>query len=336
MSDDNHTMKALVLENYGEALQVQEVPRPLAGKGEVLVRIHASGINPLDIKIKAGHAGHAKTRLPAILGIDLAGVVEAVGEGVTRFKEGDEVYGMTGGVGGIQGTLAEYAAADADLLAIKPSNFSMRQAAAMPLVFITAWEGLVDRARVQAGQQVLIHGGAGGIGHMAVQLARSYGADVYATVSSGNKKALIQGYGATPIDYVANTVEEYLDEYTNNEGFDIVFDTIGGATLDASFTAVKKYTGHVVSALGWGSHSLAPLSFRGATYSGIFTLLPLLSGKGRKHHGAIMEQAAFLAEAGKLLPLLDKRRFTMEAANEAYSIMETQTATGKLVIEMIK
>jgi len=133
------------------------------------------------------------------------------GPGVTAFEKGDEVYGMAGGVGGLQGTLAEFAAVDIDLLARKPANLSMRQAAALPLSVITAWEGLVD----------------------------------------------------------------------------IVYDTVGGATLDASFASVKRYTGHVLSSLGGGAHSLAPLSFRGATYSGVFTLLPLITGENRAHHGEI-------------------------------------------------
>src|ERR1700761_5028041 len=161
-------MKALVLESFNSPYQLKEVDKPIAGKGEVLVKIKASGINPLDLKIKAGQAAHAKAKLPAILGIDLAGVGEPVGEAVTTFKLGDEVYGMTGGIAGIPGSLAEYAVVDADLLAIKPKNLSMHEAAALPLVFITAWEGLVDRANVSAGKTVLVHGGAGGVGHVAV------------------------------------------------------------------------------------------------------------------------------------------------------------------------
>src|SRR6202012_5050037 len=171
-------MKALILENFNSPYQLKEIDKPVAGKGEVLVKIEASGIYPLDLKIKAGQAAHAQAKLPAILGIDLAGVVEAVGEAVTAFKLGDEVYGMTGGIAGIPGSLAEYAAVDADLLAIKPKNLSMHEAAALPLVFITAWEGLVDRANVSAGTTVLIHGGAGGVGHVAVKIETARGAKV--------------------------------------------------------------------------------------------------------------------------------------------------------------
>src|SRR5215469_3984417 len=140
-------MKALVLEGPNARFRLMDVAKPAAGPGEVLVRVHASGVNPLDLKIRAGAAAHARHPLPAILGIDLAGVVEELGDGVTAFQPGDQVYGMTGGVGGVPGSLAEFAAVDSRLLARKPANLSMRQAAALPLVAITAWEGLVDRAR---------------------------------------------------------------------------------------------------------------------------------------------------------------------------------------------
>ena len=138
----------------------------------MLVRIHASGVNPLDTKIRAGKAEHAKQPLPAVLGLDMAGTVEEVGPGVTAFRPGDDVYGMVGGVGGLQGTLAEYVAASADLLALKPKTLSMREAAALPLITITAWEGIVDRAQVHSGQKVLVHAGAGGVGHIAYSLPR--------------------------------------------------------------------------------------------------------------------------------------------------------------------
>jgi NADPH:quinone reductase len=328
-------MRALLLEAFNTPYRLVELPTPIAGPRQVLVRIAASAINPLDLKIMVGLAGHAQAKLPAILGIDMAGTVEAVGEGVTGFRPGDEVYGMTGGIAGVPGSLAEYAAVDPQLLALKPKNLSMRQAAALPLVLITAWEGLVDRAQVGPGKTVLIHGGAGGVGHIAVQLAVARGAQVFATVTPGRNE-LIEGYGATPIDYTRLSVEEYMLEYTGGEGFDIVLDTVGGAVLDASFKAAKRYTGHVVSILGWGTHSLAPLSFRGATYSGVFTLYPLISGKARAHHGEILREASHLAEAGLLLPLLDSRRFRLDTIAEAYDAMNSHGVAGKLVVDVHK
>jgi NADPH:quinone reductase-like Zn-dependent oxidoreductase len=327
------TMHAAVAVQAEAPLQLQELPVPMPQAGEVLVKVMASGVNPLDTKISRGQGGHARQPLPAVLGMDMAGVVEALGAGVSAFKIGDEVYGMVGGIGGQQGSLAQYMAVDADLLARKPYNLSMREAAALPLIFITAWEGLVDRAKVQTGHRVLIHGGAGGVGHIAVQIAKAHGARVFATGSASSRET-IEGFDATAIDYREQTPAQYMEQYSAGEGFDIVYDTVGGATLDASFSVAKVYTGHVVSCLGWGEHKLAPLSFRGATYSGVFTLLPLLTGKGRKHHGEIMAEATRMAEAGQLRVRLDDRRFTLENVDDAYRVVAEGLAAGKVVIDV--
>lgn len=324
-------MRAAVLTAYNAPLQISEIPEPTTGPGEVLVRVMASAVNPLDTKIRRGEAAHAKMTPPAVLGIDLAGVVEAVGAEVDQFSVGDEVFGMTGGVGGVAGSLAELTAVDARLIAHRPKALSMEQTAALPLGFITAWEGLVDRAGVGTGHQVLIHGGAGGVGFLAVQLALARGAQVFATGSPASLE-VIRRIGATAIDHTTNTVEDYVEAHTGGEGFDIVVDNVGGATLDASFTAVKRYSGHVVSALGWGTHSLAPLSFRGATYSGVFTLLPLLTGRRREHHGHIVAQAAALADDGRLVPRLHSTTFTLGEVNDAYATVENRSATGKVVV----
>lgn len=325
-------MQAYLVEESGGDFRRSDLSRPAVTANHVLIRVRASGVNPLDTKIRAGKAGHAKQPLPAVLGLDMAGIVEEVGYGVTAFNPGDEVYGMVGGVGGLQGTLAEFVAVDANLLARKPRNLSMREAAALPLITITAWEGLVDRAKVHADQTVLVHAGAGGVGHIAIQLARAFGAKVFATVSQ-EKKKIVEQFGATPIDYRSSSVEEYVTASTGRKGFDVVYDTVGGATLDSSFVAVKRYTGHVVSSLGWGTHSLAPLSFRGASYSGVFTLLPLITGEGRAHHGEILGQAAALVEEGKLRPLLNEQRFSIEDIGTAHTLVEAG-ALGKVVVEL--
>lgn len=326
------SMQALVLNHYNGPLELKELSRPQPSQGQVLVRIAASGLNPLDTKIRAGSAAHAKHPLPLVLGIDMAGVVEAVGPGVSAFKVGDEVYGMTGGVGGIQGSLAQYAAVDVDLLAPKPSNLSMREAAALPLAFITSYSGIVDRAGLQSGQTVLVQGGAGGVGHVSVQLALALGSKVFATASARDQD-LVSRLGAVPIDYRAQSVEQYVESLTQGVGFDLVVDTVGGATLDASFAAVKHF-GHVVSALGWGTHALAALSFREASYSGVFTLYPLLTGEHRAHHGAMLREATRLVEAGKLTPNLDSRRFDLHSAELAYDAITSGTARGKIVVDV--
>jgi NADPH:quinone reductase len=326
-------MKAAILENYNSGFKIYDIERPPVGENQVLVRVKSSGTNPLDVKIQSGNAPHAEVILPAILGMDLAGVVESIGAGVTNFSVGDEIFGMTGGIGKINGSLAEYAVVDHELISKKPSSFSMKEAAATPLIFITAWEGLVDKAKVKEGQKVLIHGGAGGVGHMAIQIAKAFGAEVFATVGPGQEK-IVEGYGATAINYLEVPVEKYVNDLTAGEGFDIVYDTIGGTTLDNSFQSVKRYTGHVISCLGWGTHNLAPLSFRAATYSGVFTLFPLLSGEGRAHFGEILGEAKKLAEQNKLSVRIDSRKFSFETINEAYGILKGRKNEGKIVIDI--
>jgi NADPH2:quinone reductase len=326
-------MKMWVVEHpEGDFVQTEaKIPAP--GDRDVLVRVLASSVNPLDLKIRAGQAAHARQPLPAVLGLDMAGVVEAVGAQVSEFAAGDEVYGMVGGVGGLQGTLAEYVSVDADLLAHKPRSLSMREAAALPLTTITAWEGMIDRAQVKEGQTVLVHAGAGGVGHVAVQLAVAYGAKVFATVSP-EKEAVVASFGATPLDYTSMTTEQMMSVATEGQGFDIVYDTLGGKTLDDSFIAVQRYTGHVVSCLGWGTHALAPLSFRGATYSGVFTLMPLLTGYGKAHHGWILKEAAKLVDAGKLKPLMHEGSYSVESVAEAYRAAADRKI-GKVVVELV-
>ncbi len=309
------------------------VDRREPGAGEVLVRIAASGLNPLDTKIRAGQAEHARQPLPAVLGLDMAGAVEEVGPAVTAFKRGDEVYGAVGGVGGLQGTLAEFITVDADLLSPQTEE----------PVDTAGGGSSVERHHGVGGsggsgtccvriRRFWSMEGAGGVGHIAIQIAQAFGARVFATVSP-EKTHIVEGFGASPIDYRATSVEQYVDACTEGRGSDIVYDTVGGETLDASFAAVKRYTGHVVSSLGWGSHSLAPLSFRGATYSGVFTLLPLLTGENRAHHGGILAQAAALAEAGKLRPLLSAERFSVSGIDAAFARVSAG-APGKVVVEI--
>lgn len=325
-------MQAAILEVPGRPLRLTTIARPLEpGPGEVLVRIKASGINPLDLKIHQGAAPHARHPAPAILGLDMAGTIEAIGRDVPDFQPGDDVYGLVGGVGGIQGTLAEFATVDADLLAPKPSSLSFREAAVLPLGVITAWEGLVDRMQIQREQTLLVLGGGGGVGQAAIQIGRYFGADVFATGSQGSRES-IEGAGAAFIDS-REPVPDYVGRLATGIGFDLVYDTAGGASLDAAFEAVRKF-GHVASALGWGTHALAPLSFKGASYSGVFALIPLLSGEGRRRHGEILREAAAMVDAGALRPFLSPDRFTLETAGSAYQAASERRSRGKIAVEI--
>ncbi|HAG40466.1 MAG TPA: quinone oxidoreductase, partial [Pseudoalteromonas sp.] len=190
-------MKAMTINNFGgtEEFVAAEVAKPQVTAGNVLVRIAATSVNTIDMMIRQMGADLPfAPKLPGILGMDFAGTVEAVGEGVTDFAVGDEVYGCAGGLGDLPGALAEFILADKRLIAHKPKNLSMKEAAAIPLVGITALEGLT-RASVTAGQKVLVHGGAGGVGHLAVQLAKHFGADVYSTGGNAEQLALIESFG---------------------------------------------------------------------------------------------------------------------------------------------
>lgn len=326
-------MRALILDSFQNGrFRAADIESSLPANGELRIRVHASGVNPIDYKILKGQAPFAAPTLPAVLGTDVAGVVTEVGAGVQGFAVGDEVYGLPGGVRGLQGSLAEFMTVSAELMARKPVNLTMREAAALPLVALTAWEGLVDRANVQPGQTVLVQGGAGGVGHVAVQIAKALGADVYATASS-RKLDLVRKLGATPIDYTDTTVEQYLQQYTAGKGFDIVYDTVGGDTLQESLGATRPY-GRIVSCAAYGTHNLAASSFRCADISGVFVLYPMLSGELRARHGAILREVAQLAEAGKVRPVLDPRRFTLDTAVEAYAAAESG-ADVKVVIDVV-
>lgn len=326
-------MTALVLESYDvKSFTRTTLSVPVPGPGEVLVRIHASGVNPIDYKIREGSATYATPALPAVLGTDMAGEIIQVGEKVKDFREGDEVYGLTGGVRGLQGSLAEYAAVDARLIARKPSNLSMREAAALPLTFLTAWEGLVDRAGVKAGSKVFVQGGSGGVGQMVIQLARIFGADVWAT-GSADKQKLITDAGAVAVDYRNKTPEECVNEFTGGKGFDIIYDTVGGDTLSSSLSAIRPY-GHITSCYAFGEYNLAPSSLRCATLSAVFVLLPMLSGEGRDHHGDILRSLTGYVEAGMIKPVIDPRRFTLNDAIAAHDAQEDGSALVKIVIDV--
>jgi len=327
-------MKAMILEAYGEnaVFSPVEVDKPEPKAGHVLVRIAATSVNTVDTMIRGmGKDLPLSPDLPAVLGMDFAGTIEAVGEGVTDFALGDEVYGCAGGLADLQGALAEYMSADARLIAKKPASLSMREAAALPLVGITAHEGL-SRAMVRAGDKTLVHGGAGGVGHVAVQLARHLGADVYATGSGEDDLATIAGYGATAIDYTSESVEDYVGKHTGGAGFGRIFDTVGGGNLPKSFEAAAL-NGHIATTVSLLELDLSTVHFKGLSLHVVFMLIPMLHDVGRVEHGAILKELAQIVDAGALKPLLDERRFSMAEAGAAYDLLVSGDAVGKVVIE---
>lgn len=312
-------------------IQAGELDRPSPAAGEVLVRIAAASVNTADLMARSmGPVVDFIPAPPAVLGMDLAGTVVAVGAGVDRFAVGDEVYGCAGGAAHHQGTLAEYIAADARLLAKKPATLSMVEAAALPLVSITAFEALFDRSGLQAGDTVLIHGGAGGVGHVAIQLAVQAGAVVFATDSGAERLATIERLGATAIDYKTESVEDYVARTTGGAGFDLVFDTVGGPNLPTSFTGVKT-SGTVATTVSSGPADLTMAHLRGATLHVIYMLIPLIHDQGRERHGEILTDLSQLVDAGAVRPVVDSV-FPLQQAAAAHHKLESKSAIGKVVV----
>ncbi len=327
-------MKAMVIRRFGapEVFELAETEKPVSQPGDVLIKVASSSVNPIDTKIRSGAVAAVSPDFPAVLHGDVAGVVEEIGDGVTSLKPGDEVYAIAGGIKGLGGALAEYMVADADLVAPKPKNLSMTEAGALPLVTITAWNAIVDRANVRPGQKVLVHGGTGGVGHIGVQLAKQAGAEVYATVSTDRKAAAARKLGADHVIlYTATSVADYVAEYTSGKGFDVVFDTVGTDTMDRSFEAAAD-NGVVVTIAARSTHDLSPLHGKGLTLNVVFMLLPLLRGSGRSAHGEILRQAGILIEDGKLRPLVDEETFTFEDVGKAHARLESGKATGKIAL----
>lgn len=327
-------MKAMVLTQYKpEAkfeLQQLETPKPEAG--QVLVRIAATSVNTVDTKIcAAGKDLPLAPDTPAILGMDFAGTIEAVGDGVSDFKVGDEVYGCAGGLPNLPGTLAEYIAADARLVAHKPQSLPMREAAAVPLVGITAYEGL-QRAGVKAGQRVLIHGGSGGVGHIAVQLALHLGASVYATGGNDASLKAIEAMGATAINYKITDVQDYVQQYTDGQGFDVVFDTVGDANMLVSFEAAAL-NAQVVTTTSMLNIDLTAAHLKGLSIHVVFMLIPMLYDHRREVHQSILQDIASIADAGHYQPLMDDSDFDVTAVEQAYARLASGQAMGKLVLK---
>ncbi len=328
-------MKAMIIRNFGgpEVFELAEIPTPAVTPGHVLVRVAASSVNRVDTMIRAmGKDLPISPEPPAVLGMDFAGTVAAVGEGVSGFAVGDEVYGCAGGLGELQGALAEYMPADARLIAHKPKNLSMRAAAALPLVGITAYEGLM-RAGITKGQRVLVHGGAGGVGHVALQLARHFGADVYATGGSDKDLALIETLGAKAINYKTEAVADYVAAYTGGAGFELVFDSVGGENMTHSFAAAAL-NGQVATTVSLVELDLSPAHFKGLSLHIVFMLIPMLYNQGRAEHGRILSEIANIVEAGGLKPVLDEHSYALEAVGAAHARLVSGQATGKVVVEV--
>ncbi|WP_322769943.1 NADP-dependent oxidoreductase [Frankia sp. Cr1] len=330
-------MKAFIVERYRkDGLRAAEVPEPELGDGDVLVRVRAAGVNPLDSKIRDGEFKRILPyRPPFVLGHDVAGVVTRVGPAARRFTVGDEVYARPGK--DRIGTFAELIAIDQDDVALKPAALSMQEAAAVPLVGLTAWQALVERAKVTAGQKVLIHAGSGGVGTMAIQLAKQLGATVATTTSTANVD-WVKSLGADVVDYKQEDFATVLADY------DVVLDSLGGETLEKSLTVVKP--GGLVIGIGGPPDPDFAKEIGASTF--LRVAMTLLSRRIRRQakrrgvrysflfmraSGTQLRELTTLIDAGHLHPVVD-RVFPFDATLEAVAYVDQGRAKGKVVVTL--
>ncbi|BBJ00406.1 oxidoreductase [Ferrigenium kumadai] len=332
-------MKAILATAAGgtDVLQLRDIPKPeLPSPHHLRVKLAAAGVNPVDTKLRAKPAYHPD-KLPAILGCDGAGVVEAVGDQVTRFKVGDEVYFCNGGIGDEPGNYAEYTTLHEEYCAAKPANLSLQDSAALPLVLITAWEALVERANLQKEQTILIHAAAGGVGHVALQLAHHLGAHLVVTVGDDRKAGLVHGLHADKIiNYKEQDfVKETLD-CTEGKGVDVVFDTVGGETYLRSLNAARiggKVVSLLATPLAGADVQLARLRNLGLGFELMLTPQVLNLHEERVRQRKILEEGAKLVEA-RQLGVLVTHRLPLEQAAEAHRLIEAGGMIGKIILTM--
>ncbi len=330
-------MKAAYITRYGNIndVQIDEQPKPSLTENAVLVKVHAASINPLDLRVLEGEfKAILPVPFPFILGNDFAGTVVEVGSKVSQFKVGDEVYAKTD----LNGAFAEYTVVQQSSLALKPQNISMELAASLPLVSLTAWQALVEIAKVKAGQKVLIHAGSGGVGSIAIQLAKSLGATVTTTTSEKNIP-WVKALGAdTIIDYKTMDFEQELKDY------DVVLDTQGGKTLEKSLNILKR-GGRLISISGPPDKNFAE-----AIKANWFLkcVIPLLSWsirhKAKKRdisysflfmqpNGQQLSEISKLVESGKINPVVDKT-YTFSEIKDAFHYVNTGRAKGKVILKI--
>jgi len=332
-------MKAILMTAAGNTgvLQLREIEKPaLPSPHHLRVKLAAAGVNPLDTKLRAKPA-YYPDKLPAILGCDGAGIVEETGSAVTRFKTGDAVFFCNGGIGDEPGCYAEYTTLHEDYCAAKPANLSLQDSAALPLVLITMWEALVERAHLQAGQTILIHAAAGGTGHIAVQLAHHLGARIAVTVGDDKKAGLVHGLGAEKIiNYKEQNFVDEILRWTDGKGADVVFDNVGGDTYLRSLNAVRiggKLVSLLSTPLSLADTQLARLRNLSLCYELMLTPQVMKLHDARVRQREILEQGAKLVEQGQL-GVLVTHKLPLEQAAEAHRLIEQGGVIGKIILTM--
>ncbi|MEJ2142901.1 MAG: zinc-dependent alcohol dehydrogenase family protein [Gammaproteobacteria bacterium] len=331
-------MKAIHMREAGDisVLQYVDIEEPvLQSPTEVKVKLFAAGVNPIDTKIRAT-AGYYPDQLPAVLGCDGAGVIVETGDEVKNFNSGDEVWFCHGGLGNEQGNYAEYNVLDESLLSRKPATLDFKQAAVGPLVLITAWEALYDQVYLNKDNTILIHAGAGGVGHVAIQLAKRTGARVFTTVHGDEKKKLVKQLGADEIiDYQQEDMVEKINALTAGKGVDVVFDTVGADTFRQSLNCLA-YRGEIVTLLDPGTDVVwkeARIRNIKMVFELMLTPMVRYLPAARQHQVEILNQCASLIDSGELQLLLSET-YKLEDAAKAHTAIEMGHTLGKIALEI--
>ena len=311
-------MKAIILKDFGgpDKLEIKEISDPFINENEVLIKSRAIGLNPVDIKTRKGKGQAAKLRNenPMILGWDVSGVIVETGADVSKFKKGDEVFGMIN-LPGVGKTYAEFVVAPQDQITKKPAGISHEDAAAASLAAMTAWQALVDQAKIKSGQKILIHAASGGVGHFAVQIAKHFGAYVIGTSSAANKE-FVRSLGADEhIDYRSVRFEEV------SPMVDVVLDAIGGENIDRSLKVLKE-GGTIVSLPSGISESVGEKA-AAQHKKGFFFFV--------HSNSSDMDRIAALLQKGSIRPYVSQK-FTFEEISKAHELLESGKVKGKLVL----
>lgn len=326
-------MKAMVVNEFGgpEVFELAEIGKPTPGDNQLLIEVKASSVNPVDYKTRDGRTGFLAPIKPAVLHPDCAGVVTELGPGVEDFSIGDEVYCFASGLGGKPGALAEYMVADASMVAKKSTNLSFEEAAALPLVAVTAWYCLVDRSEIDESTSVFIEGGTGGVGHVAIQIAKHLGAHVSVSCGSDEKCELALSLGADQaFNYNETNAAEVFAASPSGAGYDVVFNTPGALSIDHA-VGVAVFRGLIHDILGeFPGPGLFQLKW--LTFVSTFAGRSIVESVEQDHVGEILREITKLVDQGKLKPLLDSEQFKFSSVARAHDYAENQGPTGKVVL----
>jgi len=326
-------MRAMVVTQFGapEVLKLQEMPQPRPGPEDLLLEVHAAGVNPVDFKICRGAFREGRA-LPFIPGYDVSGVVCGMGSAVRDFKIGDPVYASPSIMR--NGADAEYVCVDARTAAPKPASLDHVQSASLPLVALTVWEAMLLRAQIRNGETMLIHAGGGGVGHVAIQLAKLHGCRVLTTASRDASIELCQRLGAdVVINYSEEDFVKRVERETEGRGCPIVFDAVGGQTFDRSLDCLAV-NGRLITVVGTSSPDITRKLFRkNATLYVEFMGAPTVYGLHLESQGEILRAVAKLVDEGRLQPHVS-RVFALEELAEAHQLMESGHVTGKIAVRV--